>query len=165
MIKIREAINEDKKGIEEVNKSAISTLRKTYRPNNKALKNKSKLATRLNRIVATMNHAIIGTVEYEIKGNTLSIIGLDVHEQYRRNGVARKLVDYLTNIGKRNSIPFLSLHTIKETGNVSIFEKLGFFVTSETIDQFSVSDKFESLTDVKMQMLCAEQVAGVDRGY
>jgi len=43
------------------------------------------------------------------------------------------------------------LYTIKETGNVSIFKKIGFEVIDETIDDFSESGIFESLTAVKMQ--------------
>jgi hypothetical protein len=41
---------------------------------------------------------------------------------------------------------------VKETGNVVIFEKLGFEVILEREDQRSESDRYERLTDVYLEM-------------
>lgn len=151
MIQVRQATEEDKTGIAQATASAVTTLRKTYRPNKRARENKSRLARRLKQLVATIDQEIAGAVEYEIKGDTLFVIGLDVHEKYRRMGVAKEFIGYLTTLSVRSNARRLCLHTISETGNVPVFKKLGFSVISETTDDFSESDVFESLTDVHME--------------
>jgi len=64
--------------------------------------------------------------------------------------VARSLVSYLVEIGKAKNVNILKLHTIKETGNVEVFRRLGFIVAAERKDVLMESNKFEELTDVEM---------------
>jgi hypothetical protein len=51
----------------------------------------------------------------------------------------------------------LLLHTIKETGNVEIFARMGFVVVSEQEDALMESDVFEKLTEVEMIMHLLEE--------
>ena len=71
------------------------------------------------------------------------MVGLFVHEHHRRRGVARALLDALG--------PRLSLFTIRETGNVPIFERLGFAVVREELATEYVSDAHAQLHEVYME--------------
>ena len=44
----------------------------------------------------------------------------------------------------------MALHTVRETGNVAIFERLGFVVESEEPAALFESDKFPELSEVVM---------------
>lgn len=147
---VRTATPTDQEGVLQVEASATATLRKTYRPTKRAMANKKNIEKQLIRLVAEEDGRIVGTVQYEITENTLHMIGLGVHEAYRRKGIARKIIGCLSDIGRARSLRSISLFTIKETGNVPIFEKLRFEVVSETLDEFFESDRFGSLTEVKM---------------
>jgi hypothetical protein len=45
----------------------------------------------------------------------------------------------------------LRARTIKETGNVAVFQRLGFVVTDEHPDTLFVSDLFSCLTEVDLE--------------
>ena len=153
MIIVRIAKPEDSKEIQEITILTDEILRRVYRPNETALKHKTCLERRLTRLVATFDGKIAGTVQYYLSENRLHIIGLAVHPDFHRKGVARKMIDCLAEIAGRSNINKLSLHTVKETSNVPIFNKLGFEIISEEIDEFSESDKFEKLIDVNMEKI------------
>ena len=46
----------------------------------------------------------------------------------------------------------MSVHTVKETGNVPVFKRLGFEVIFESADQMSESAIYEQFPDVYMEM-------------
>jgi GNAT superfamily N-acetyltransferase len=147
---VRDATSGDEAAVEAVTASAITTLRQTYRPTAAAIARKAQRA--LTRLVAVSDDQIVGTVEYCLDGGHLHVIGLNVSATHRRQGVARCLVDALVAIAKRVGANRLSLFTIRETGNVPIFERLGFVITSEAIATDFVSDRFERLSEVQMQL-------------
>ena len=150
-ITIREAIDTDKEYIDIVSKSGIDTLRKTYRPNQKALKNKKKINRSLKRLVALIDEKIVGTVQYYADKSCIKIIGLSVLADYRKLGISRKLIEFTENVSRKNGIFNITLFTVKETGNGDIFEKLGFNIIREELDEFSESDKYCSLTSLYMK--------------
>jgi GNAT superfamily N-acetyltransferase len=118
--------------------SAIATLRHTYRPTDAAI---ARAASRSSpRLVALDRDEIVGTLECE-GGH---VLGLFVHEAHRRRGVARALLEALGPHG-------LSLVTIRETGNVPIFERLGFVVVREKLATELVSDAHAELHEVYME--------------
>ena len=116
------------------------------------IKNKEKTRDEFNRLIAESDNQIIGTVEYKTKDKRLHFMGLAVKETYRRRGVSRALINELIEIAKSKNQNVISLHTIKETGNVEIFNKLGFVSVREEIDKYSISDKFDELHDVYMEL-------------
>ena len=151
MISVREAIECDKEAFEEVSACAISTLRKVYRPNTRALKNKGRISQGLKRLVALINARIVGTVQFCLDDDYVRVIGLGVHSDNRKQGVAKKLLEELAIIGRKSGVRCMALHTVKETGNHAIFQKLGFRIIEEQIDLFSESDRFETLNAVYME--------------
>jgi len=103
------------------------------------------------RVVAIDGDSIAGTVEYAIEGERLHAIGLHVLDTHRRRGVARCLVDALAAIATRAGVRTLSVYTIRETGNVAVFERLGFAVIAETVADDVIAEAHERLTEVYME--------------
>lgn len=152
MIAVRSERHKDKVEIQNVMDSAVATLRDIYRPTERAMSSKIQIALSCQRLVATTDDRVVGAVQYCLDTQCIKIIGLDVHKDYRQKGVARSLIHQIKKIGIKKKLFLLKLHTIKETGNVGVFKRLGFKVLSERVDDLFESDKFEKLTDVKMIM-------------
>ncbi len=66
-------------------------------------------------------------------------------------GIARRLIDWVADYAPTLGHDLVVLDTIKETGNVPLFEKLGFCVFHEGVTTSFVSDKFPELHEVKMK--------------
>lgn len=150
MITVRPERVEDQTEIQNVRASATATLRQIYRPNQRAIENKTRISTRLQKLVAIIDGRVVGTVQYYLESQSVWLIGIGVHTEYRQKGVARSLICHLEKIGLREKATQLKLHTVKETGNVDIFRRLGFTVVAEREDDFFESDRFDKLTDVEM---------------
>ena len=88
---------------------------------------------------------------HNIETDRISFLGLAVHESYRRQGVASALITNLEELGSRCEARVISLFTVKETGNVEIFSRMGFKVVAAEPSVIFESDKFESLTEVQME--------------
>jgi GNAT superfamily N-acetyltransferase len=148
LIVVRRAAPEDTSAAEEVVAIATETLRETYRPKQYG---DASAHPALIRLVAEIEGRIVGTVQYGPKGSRLHIIGLMVHPDHRRKGVARAMIESLAGIARDLGLTHLSLYTIKETGNVPIFERLGFTVLRGETAVWAESDKYDALTDVYME--------------
>lgn len=144
---VRPFVRSDAPVIEAVVASGIATLRQVYRPSPEALARRAKLPV-LPRLVALDAEQIVGTVEYALAAERMHIMGLFVLASHRRLGVARALVDELAQLAA--PLP-LSLDTIRETGNVPIFERLGFVIVREQPAQDFVSERFSDLIDVYLE--------------
>lgn len=127
MIVIRPAQRGDEPAIAQVRASALGTLREVYRPTPAAIARRHELAP-LPRLVAVVGEQLVGTVEYALGEERLHLMGLFVAASHRQTGVARALVEELARLADHRP---LSLNTIRETGNVAIFERLGFVIVSE----------------------------------
>ncbi len=152
---IRKAVDADAEGIKEVVESAIIPLRKIYKPTKAAYKRrKSKRKLRI-RLVCIYKNKIAGTVEYEVQEDKLHIMGPMVHQKYQRKGIARALIDYISNIASDSGKNALSINTCKQTGNVAIFKKIGFKVIKESKDDNGLAENLtdEELIDVYMERI------------
>ena len=177
-IVVRDVTVHDMKRVNEVVESAFRPLRRVYRPTRAARKHKQTLETKLTRLVAVADGVIVGTLQYyrvayeaeddqrgtddraaettsnrvkEADSNRLHLLGLAVHHDYQRKGVARCLLEALTERAAGLGVPKLSLCTIKETGNVPVLLRLGFSVVSEQRDAYAESDLYRVLTDVYLE--------------
>ncbi len=151
MIVVREATPRDSEGIRDVDISSTATLREVYQLNQTALANRSKISAKRFQSVALINSRVVGIAQYYLKDDRVHIMGLGVHIDFRRLGVAKALLAYIEDIGRSNRARCLSLYTVKETGNVDIFMKMGFRTLSEQCSELFGSDKYESLIDVYME--------------
>jgi len=149
MIRVREPVPVDEAAIATVVASGIATLRQTYRPTPVAVARKADLV--LHRLVADDDEAIVGTVEYACNGERLHLMGLYTLDTHRRHGVARRMIDALVVIANARGARTLSLYTIRETGNVPIFERLGFTVVREAPARDCASDRHAHLTETYLE--------------
>jgi ribosomal protein S18 acetylase RimI-like enzyme len=147
---VREASPNDQGGVADIIVSATATLRKTYRPTGSACSNKRRNSSPFTRLVAICEDKIVGTVEYKIEKDRLHLLGLGVLSEYRNRGIAGQLIDRMAEIGIKSGLRRLSLYTIKETGNISIFRKMGFNVIKEGVDGSLESDNHHRLIEVYM---------------
>jgi GNAT superfamily N-acetyltransferase len=142
-------------GVSEATELANQSLRHIYRPTKAARAGKSLLDRELKRIVALVDDQVVGTVQYRIVGNCLHLVGLAVHPEYQRRGIARRLVESLDALARQFCLHKLSLYTIRETGNVPIFERLGFRAVAEKPDELAESDTHDQLIEVYMERTVA----------
>jgi ribosomal protein S18 acetylase RimI-like enzyme len=148
---IRMATPADADAARRVEEEAFATLRSVYRPNAAARANLFAIAPALERLVAEVDGRIVGTVRFGIFGDRLRVIGLAVLPTFRPRGVARALVEELARVAKLRVCRALALYTVTKTGNVSVFERLGFRVVSEQPDSYSVSPDGGALTEAYME--------------
>lgn len=157
-VSVRTALPSDQKAIVSVRQDATDTLRATYFPKEAAIRSKASVSDSLHTLVAEVDAQILGTVQYRIADGILSIIGLSVSKNARRNGIARALVERLVALAADDGISKLSLWCVKETGNPQIFERLGFYSVHEENSTLFASSKYPSLTEVRMEMDVARGV-------
>lgn len=155
---VRPARPEDDASVKIVDALSTATLRETYRPNQAALDNRAMLSARLNCLVAADGMLIAGTVQWYMENETVRILGLGVHPDFRQQGIARGLLAHLETLAQKQGAVRLRLYTVKETGNADIFVRLGFHVIAECEDKFSESDKFPKLTEVEMEKRLIELI-------
>lgn len=129
--------------------AATAVLRKVYSPTPSAA-HRAKVAADVYWIVATEGEHVIGALRYVVKPGSLHL-GLGVHPDHHRKGIARALISRLAEKAIVQGIPKLSLYTIKETGNTPIFEHLGFRVITEAPAQDCQSVTGAQLTEVYME--------------
>ena len=147
---VRMARPEDEEAVRRVGDEAFATVRSVYRPDPAAHANLSAIAPALERVVAEVDGQVVGTARFGVFGDSLRIIGLGVVPQFRRQGVARALIEELARVAKEKGCGALALYTITKTGNVSIFDRLGFHVVSEQPDAYSISVDGEPLMEAHM---------------
>ena len=138
---VREASSEDAIDVSRICQLGITELRRVYRPQFGLTKQSSHKP--MKRLVAITDGKVVGTVQCQLTADRLHLIGLFVHPDYRFKGVARGLVEKSIEIARSTGINRLSLYTIEETGNVTIFERLGFTVVRRSVplDMESVNGK------------------------
>ncbi|MGL1321294.1 GNAT family N-acetyltransferase, partial [Vibrio parahaemolyticus] len=115
--------------------TSFSELRKIYRPTSEAQRNQASSTNEWTCLGYYLNHQLVGIIKVKLSGKTLNLSTLAVMPEYRKKGVARSLIleaERMSNAG------LLSVWCVEQTGNVEIFEALGFKV-AERIE----SDIFE----------------------
>ena len=146
-IVVRHAREGDERGIAAVSEAGVAALRRIYRPTPDAIARYRKMPA-LPRLVALVDNTIVGTVEYSLGDELLHLMGLYVAPSHRRTGVARALIDELSRIAGNRPV---TLDTIRQTGNVPIFERLGFAVLHEAPAENVESVSGEPLIDVLLE--------------
>jgi ribosomal protein S18 acetylase RimI-like enzyme len=149
-ILVREPVSEDTTELTEVDRLATADLRKVYRPTALALEHRALINPNLQRLIAVLEGRVVGAVQYHIKGERLSFLGLGVHPDFRLRGIATAIVQNLEKIGRLRDCKAMVLHTVRETGNVGIFERMGFEVESQMPTLLFESETASTLHEVVM---------------
>ncbi|QDT29532.1 GNAT family N-acetyltransferase [Gimesia panareensis] len=150
-IHIRDARSDDAERVAVISEAAFAPLRSIYRPTGATIARQAERAQTGTRLVAEIDGEIAATVQYDQHSDHLHLIGLAVHPDYQRRGIAGCLLEEICQRAILLAQPAVVLVTIKETGNVPLFEKLGFRVTHEEVATWCVSETYPLLHDVKME--------------
>ncbi len=143
---IRQANSSDSASVAKLFDAAFAPLRAIYAPKRKAVDRQAKRPDAI-RIVAGVSGRIVGTVEVDRHGPSLRLVGFAVHPEFQRQGIGRSIVDWVIANLTADSI---ELATIRQTGNVAVFERMGFNVVAEKVADWCVSSQFERLHEVTM---------------
>ena len=147
---IRLASSEDADAVRRLSDAAVVKLRAVYVHDPQSPMPAVRGA--FERIVAEIGGVVVGTVRVQREENRLHLIGLFVHPDYQRRGVARGMIEECTIRARAAGLGRVSLYTIRQTGNVGVFERLGFGVVSEEAARGVVSVTGVELTDVYMEL-------------
>ncbi len=129
-------------------KAAFSELRSIYSPTQTAITNQPKSTA---YVVAKIGQTVVGTLQYFDEGDQIYVFDVAVDPKYRRQGIARTLIDFVSDIACNLGHEIVATRTIKETGNVEILERLGFGVVKEETAKWCVSDRYPTLHDVYLE--------------
>jgi ribosomal protein S18 acetylase RimI-like enzyme len=151
MILIRPVNVEDSRTVSQLSQQAFYPLRAVYRPKSSAVADAAQPVVPTERLVAEIDGTVTGSVRWSIVNDRVQLIGLASDPTFQRRGVARAIAKYAEEIGPARGCRALSLHTVKETGNAPIFERLGFRVIRDRPDEWSESPSGAPLTDVYME--------------
>lgn len=153
---VRHCLDADRPQADELTTLAFQTIRHIYRPTPAAvdLKRSRPPSPRLIAVESTSDgrKKILGSVEYELLPDQLSLMALAVHPEFRRHGIARRLIQKLQHIAAAENIPRLTLWTITQTGNVPLFEHLGFQTLRISPADLFESDLYDTLTEAFMEL-------------
>lgn len=123
-IEIREMCPDDHEGVKNTAAEAHAFLRRFYRRIPTAVRSGEDVP--FTRLALVLDGNVVGTATYEVRGNSLYFGSLSVLENFRRKGVTRQLISFLESKAKGLGLSSISCETVLETGNPSIFQRLGF---------------------------------------
>lgn len=131
--------------------SCTRELRKVYAPKPNA-ETVARSQSHSSRIVAAdCIGTIVGVAECIGRASALYVQGIAVAPTHRRRGVATDLLAYGASLASEAGLPALEIATIKETGNVEIFRRLGFLVVEERISERFWSHDERPVTEVTLK--------------
>jgi len=151
MFALRRANAEDLIAAAQVSERAFLSIRDVYRPTADAIAKKEGSAPSYEQLVGTWEGQLAATVEYRLSPESLDVRALAVDPECQRRGIARLMIDGLVAIARENGRRAVTLFTIRETGNVAIFERMGFHVISEERASWCESDRHETLHEARME--------------
>ena len=154
MIDTRIATSSDTDKVRAVIDDAFGRERNVYLPKPDAVPTSENNSLNTTTIIALIDEEIVGTVCVYKEATALHVSQLAVVLRFRNQGVARKLLQSAEQLAIESDATELRLNTIQETGNVAIFQRLGFTVCEITEATWCTSDYFPQLNDVTMSRQC-----------
>ena len=151
MIITRPAKPNEAPEVQKIMDAAFATVRDVYRPKPDAVPSSENANLDTKTIVALINEEIVGSLTVYQDATALYVSQLAVVEKFRKRGVARALMQSANEAAIECGANELRLNTIQETGNIAIFQRLGFSVDNTTEATWCVSDRFPKLNDVSMR--------------
>jgi ribosomal protein S18 acetylase RimI-like enzyme len=149
---VRRAHTGDEVARREIMEAATRELRGTYGPRERG----SQCGVAPSGVLVALKElTLVGTAEYVLGDDHVYVQGVAVHPSYRCSGVCRALLLKAEEIAKAEKRATLAICAIEETGNVKIFEKLGFNVVGRKIAPNHVSPSGGPVTQVVMEQKIA----------
>jgi GNAT superfamily N-acetyltransferase len=110
------------------------------------------------QLVALSDERVVGAVSCVLGYDGIHLLGLAVDPPFQRRGIARQVVTAVEDIARQRKLSRITLWTIRETGNVPVFERLGFRCVKERPALGARSIRDEALREVFME----REAAGMD---
>ncbi len=151
MFTLREANPDDRVAVAQTLERAFHPLRDVYRPTRAAVAQKDATSSDYQQFVGVSGDRVVATVEYRLSLKSLLVRALAVDPEFQGRGFARRIIEEMASIARGEARTTITLYTIKETGNVKFFERLGFCTVSEEIASWCESDQFETLHETRME--------------
>jgi len=130
MIEVREAEPGDRRETARIARRVNAAIQKVYQVQSSGSKQRFA-STKHRQLVATVDGAIIGAAHIAHHGERTHLVGLFVDPDYHGCGVAGHLVEAVAQVARKRGAKRVTLRTVRETGNVHVFEQLGFEVIEE----------------------------------
>ena len=150
-VEIREATEADRSEVVAVFENAFEIHRDVYRPVGGAAELQDERFEEGTRLVALVDGQIVGTIQCANHSGHLHLIGFAVRPEFQRMGIGRRLIEEAMRLAPEMGHGLVVLETIRETGNVGIFEKMGFEVVGEKVADWCESERYEKVHDVRME--------------
>ncbi len=154
MIETRPALSTELDQVRSIRAQSFVTLREVYRPLPNALPVDAASDPLLYDLIAFISGRAAGVVGISQRSMDMRVSGLAVLPEFRNRQVATALLEHAHRLAQDSGCGVLRLFTIGETGNIPIFERLGFECVAETVADWCVSDRFDTLHDVEMIKRC-----------
>ena len=151
MTHVRNATPADEAAAVELSGQAFAELRAVYVPSPRLAEAARQQDRRYARLVAEVDGAIVGTLAWAVEGERVHVRALAVVAAHRRRGVARALTERCAALARHRGLRAVSAYAIKETGNVALFERLGFAVVSEEVTATATTPAGEPVTEVYLE--------------
>lgn len=149
-LEVRAARPDDAAAVREVSARAHVVLRRVYRPTAEAIAARTARDADRACLVALSDGAVAGYLEYEREREHWHLLGPMVDPAQHRRGIARALVERLAELARAAGATELALVTIEQTGNVAIFEALGFRAVGRTAPRQLESATGAPITEIAM---------------
>jgi len=124
---------------------AFSKWQSVYRFTGEALARQELRFDEGTRLVARSKSVLAGTLQFRSDAHHIHLLGIAVAPEYQHRGIARAMVAFVAELAPSLGHRTLALDTIVETGNVQLFERMGFALVRTETAQDCVSDRYESL--------------------
>jgi len=153
MIAIRTYSPTDAEQVALIMQSATRELRAIYVPKPADKTELREQSISAKRIVAVDNSGtVVGVAEFIIRTSEVYAQGIAVAASHRRHRVATALLSHIAALAAELSIPEIQVTTIKETGNVKIFKRMGFNMIEERTSERFLGLNEQPVTEVTLRL-------------
>ncbi|HAS6281742.1 GNAT family N-acetyltransferase [Vibrio vulnificus] len=142
-------LDANEKSVVELSERCFDELRQVYRPTEVAVSNKNSAKSEWSCFGFHVDEVLVGVVEAKQVGSELQLSSLAVAPSFRQKGVARKLIDFVVTQFK--SINSVSVWCVEQTGNVAVFEALGFNVVQRFDSDFFILSDGSKAVEVQLK--------------
>ncbi len=151
MISVRVATTAEASLVVEIRERCFASVRDVYRPISDRQANPLSLPRERLDAFASVNKIDAGVIGLYNTEKTLRVVGLGVLPTYRRQGIARQLLQFAEQIAKRRGQDTIELSTIAETGNREWFQQQGFSVIERRVADWCLGPCGETVHELEMR--------------
>jgi N-acetylglutamate synthase-like GNAT family acetyltransferase len=126
MLVVRAAKAGDREGLTAVIARAAIEARRLFRDRSEEAVQWQCTRPKAQELVALLDGEIVGRIQCTVGDACIQILDVVVLPEYRRLGVARRLVEVLADTARKVGIRRLSITVANEDETVRIFQRLGF---------------------------------------